>query len=360
MTGLGANWIGLAVSLVSCAWTHAESLAFVQKLEGTDVSFKMVPIPAGSSTMGSPATEANRNADEGPQHPVTLEAFFMEEHEVTWGEFNLFLLNYNRLSMRRPVGIPTDKLADAVTFPTPMYDIDFGPQLQRMGGRSRNMPAVLMSQFAARQYTKWVSKKTGRFYRLPSEAEWEYAARAGTKTAYFFGDDPAPLGEYAWFKANSNEPDGKSGYHAVMTKKPNPWGLYDMYGNATEWCVDLYEADAYANCFNAVVSVNWAGKTNTPYPRVLRGGSYDSDPSQCRSASRLASSSRMNQDPAIPPSPHWMSEGRFIGFRVVSPVNEPAEAEKQKWWNADDAMTLKTLERDREHREVVKPGAIER
>ena len=350
---------------MACGVGRADE-AFVQKLEGTPVTFKMVPIPAGSFSMGSPETEAGRKKTEGPRHEVRVEPFFMEEHEVTWGEYNLFLNYYNVLSSSRNYAqVPKDRLADAVTFPTPMYDVQAGPLIQRMGGRTANLPAVIMSQFAARQYTKWLSKKTGRFYRLPSEAEWEYAARAGTKTAYFFGDDPSKLGEYAWYIANSQEPDGEPGYHAVMTKKPNPWGLYDMYGNVMEWCVDFYDANAYAkfagNAVDARDAVVWAGLTATPYPRVLRGGGYESEAEWCRSAARMASDKRMNQiDPNIPKSPHWMADGLFVGFRVVSPVRQPGEDEKRKWWDGDDSATLKTIERDRERKAVIKPGAVDR
>ena len=332
---------------------------FEQKLDGTSVSFKMVPIPGGSFMMGS----ASGKAEEQPQHEIKVEPFFMEEHEVTWAEYNLFLNNYSRLSGKALVDVPKDKLADAVTYPTPMYDVEAGPALQRMGGRQGAFPAVIMSQFAARQYTKWLSKKAGRFYRLPTEAEWEYAARAGTKTAYFFGDDPAQLGDYAWFKNNSNESDGDTGYHKVMSKKPSPWGLYDIYGNVAEWCIDQYAADWYKQFAGKVTdardAVNWP---KTQYPRVLRGGGFDSEAAECRSAARLGSNRLMNNtDPQIPKSPHWLSDGFFVGFRVISPVTEPAaDEEKNKWWNADDDTTKRTIDRDRERRELVKSGPVEK
>jgi formylglycine-generating enzyme required for sulfatase activity len=338
------------------------SKPFEQKLDGTDVSFKMVPIPAGAFLMGSPESEAGRAKTEGPQHEVKIDPFFMEEHEVTWAEYNLFLNNYNRLAGKGFAPVPKDKLADAVTFPTPMYDLDAGPALQRMGGRTGKFPAVIMSQYAAKQYTKWLSKKTGRFYRLPSEAEWEYAARAGTKTAYFFGDDPAKLGDFAWFKTNSNEADGDTGYHPIMSKKPNPWGLYDIYGNASEWCIDQYAADWYAQfggkSTEAEKAVNWP---KVQYPRVLRGGNYDSEAAECRSAARMGSNRLMNTtDPQLPKSPHWMSDGFIIGFRVIAPVKEPSEPEKLKWWDVDDPTTAMTIQRDREQRAVIKQGPIEK
>lgn len=361
--------VGFGLSSIACRaeTTSSKSSAssgefqpYVETIPGTNAMFKMVPIPGGTFMMGSPDNEKGRSdtGDEGPQHEVKVEPFFMEEHEVTWAEYNLFLDNYNRLSSKPPVPIPTDKLADAVTYPTPMYDVEAAPRLERMGGRSAKFPAVIMSQFAARQYTKWLSRKTGRFYRLPSEAEWEYAARANTKTAYFFGDDPAKLGDYAWFADNSNESDGDTGYHEIMKKKPNPWGLYDIYGNVAEWCVDQYAADWYKQFAGKVTdakeTINWP---KTQYPRVLRGGSYDSKAEECRSAARLGSNKLMNSvDPQIPRSPHWMSDGFFIGFRIVSPVTPPAADEQEKWWNADDPATIDTIKRDRERKELVQPG----
>jgi len=356
-----APCLAWGVMVLACGFAFAGE-AFVQKLGGTEIGFKIVPIPAGTFQMGSPETEAGRIKNEGPRHEVKVEAFFMGEHEVTWGEYLQFLANYSRVANAKAPPIPKDKLADAVTFPTPIYEMDAGPELQRMGGRAANLPVVLISRHAAKQYTKWLSKKTGRFYRLPSEAEWEYAARAGTQTAFFFGDDPSKLGEYAWFKDNSKCEDGDPGYHPVMQKKPNPWGLYDIYGNVMEWCIDQYDADAYARAAKGATDpVAWPGMTPTPYPRVLRGGGYESEADRCRSAARMGSRPEFNtRDPQLPKSPHWLSDGHTIGFRVVSPVKEPSEAEKLKWWEADDTRTVETLKRDREQRELVTPGKVEK
>jgi formylglycine-generating enzyme required for sulfatase activity len=332
-----------------------EMKTFDQKIPGTEMSFQMVAIPAGTFKMGSPPTEKGRKADEGPQIDVKMDPFYMQSVPVTWDAYNQFLSNYQRLTTAGAPHVTKDQYADAVTYPTPMYEMEAGPALQRMG-RTAKFPAVIMSQYAARQYTKWLSFKTGRFYRLPTEAEWEYACRAGTTTAYSFGDDPKKLGEYAWFIDNSALKDGDTGYHPVATKKPNPWGLYDMHGNVANWCLDQYNKDWYKQF--AGKQVTWQQVINWPtaqYPRVIRGGNYDAEAAECRSAARHSSTKELNKtDPQLPKSPHWMSDGFWLGFRLVSPAKEPSEAEKNRFWDADDDITRKTLERDREIREIVR------
>jgi len=185
-------------------------------------------------------------------------------------------------------------------------------------------PAICMSQLAARAYCKWLSAKTGRYYRLPTEAEWEYACRAGTTTAYSFGDDPDKLDDYGWYFDNSEDTEG---YHKVGQMKPNPWGLYDMHGNACEWVLDQYFADYYKQ---------FAGKTaRRPLavpaerdPRVARGGCWDDDPEKLRSAARFPSHRdwRM-QDPQIPNSIWYNTEVYCPGIRLVRPLAVPDEEE---------------------------------
>src|ERR1039457_2897311 len=148
----------------------------------------------------SPDAEAGRKPDEGPQHKVKISPFWMGQYEVTWNEYELFM--YPDEEKRTRATVPTDavgdKLADAVTHPSkPYVEMSFG-----MG--KDGFPAISMTQHAANKYCQWLSAKTGQFYRLPTEAEWEYAARAGTTTPYFFGDDKSKLGEYAWFEQNSD------------------------------------------------------------------------------------------------------------------------------------------------------------
>src|SRR5262249_52303848 len=141
-------------------------------------------------------------------------------------------------------------------------------------------PAISMTQHAASKYCEWLSARTGQFYRLPTEAEWEYAARAGTTTAYSFGDKPSKLAEYARFAADK--------YDKVGQRKPNPWGLHDMYGNVMEWTLDQYLPDAYASLKGNPIASPWVRPTH-PYPHVLRGGSWADAAPLLRSAARRGS-----------------------------------------------------------------------
>ncbi len=169
----------------------AEMKRYTEAIPGSKVTFDLVPIPAGTFMMGSPASEPGHKDDESPQHKVTISPFWMGRCEVTWNEFELWM--YPELGKAG-----SKDVADVVTHPTkPYVEMSFG-----MG--KDGFPAISMTQHAANTYCKWLSAKTGHFYRLPTEAEWEYACRAGTTTAYSFGDDVAKLGEYAWYADNSD------------------------------------------------------------------------------------------------------------------------------------------------------------
>ena len=195
------------------------------KIPGTEVVFRMMPIPGGEYTMGSPDAEADRKADEGPQRKVIVESFWMAECEVKWEEYKLFMQLYRSLKEfeERRIRTVTDaNKIDAITAPTPLYEPDFTFEY----GEDPTQPAVSMTQYAAKQYTKWLSAITGQQFRLPTEAEWEYACRAGSTTAFSFSDDATKMDEYGWFADNTNS----EGTKQVRLKKPNPWGLYDMHG----------------------------------------------------------------------------------------------------------------------------------
>ncbi|MCA9064046.1 MAG: formylglycine-generating enzyme family protein [Planctomycetaceae bacterium] len=321
------------------AATETEMKPYTEKIEHTDLKIRMVPIPGGSFVMGTPESEADSKPDERPQHEVQVAPFWMASYEITWAEYEVWgerLDEYRRAAFGT-AATPRDKVADAVTRPTPPYtDMSFG-----MGKRKN--PAISMTQHAARTYCKWLSAKTGRYYRLPTEAEWEYACRAGTTTAWSFGDDPALLDEYAWYAGNS---DGH--YHPVGEKKPNPWGLYDMHGNVAEWVLDQYIPDAYAKRATAQKpAVNPLEIPMTVYPRIVRGGGWDDEPDMLRSGVREGSHEDWKeQDPQIPQSIWYLTDAQGLGFRIVRPLVEPSEEEKASYWDRNEPIQLDPIEAD--------------
>lgn len=309
-------------------------------IPGTEVTYKMIPIAGGIGTVGSPKDEADRLDSEGPQFEVEIKPFWMGQYEVTWAEYKSYMAMHDifkgfQTHKLRP--FTEDKNSLIISAPSNLYDTSFTYR----NGEEPELPAVSMSQYAAKQYTKWLSLMSERFYRLPTEAEWEYACRAGTKTAFHFGDDPADLDDYGWHYGNSNETT-----HHVGQKKPNPWGLYDMYGNACEWVLDGMLEDGYARFGGKRVSAADAlVKTKKLFPRVVRGGYYDLDPQDCRSASRLASSDDewRGEDPNIPLSPWWFTSGPAlgVGMRLVRPLEDSMPLkEKEEFWKADVQIVI--------------------
>ena len=176
----------------------------------------------------------------------------------------------------------------------------------------------------------WLSARTGVFYRLPTEAEWEYACKAGTKTAYSFGDDSKELSNHSWHLGNS-----RFKYQRVGSKSPNPFGLYDMHGNVWEWVLDQFTpppAQAPSQLRkNPLVS------PNTLYPRVVKGGSWDDGAKSHRSAARMGSEEAWKQqDPQIPKSVWYHTDALFVGFRVVRPREIPSIEDIENFWPSEE------------------------
>lgn len=297
----------------------------------------LIPIPGGSYKIGSPESAPNHQPDESPQKEITIEPFWMAKLETTWDLYRPFMENgasrnkdgtLNRDADMTTTEAPDIKdgetLIDTVTQPTPPYV----PMHFSMGdGYSKDFPAVGITYHAANKYCEWLTAQTGHFYRLPTEAEWEYACRAGTMTAYSFGDDPAQLGEYAWFADNS-----EFQYQKVGTKKPNPWGLHDMHGNAAELTLDQYLPDSYAKFPEGAVNP-WQ-PTVTRHPTVFRGGHWDADAEMLRSAARGQTSTELKVlDPQIPKSIWYYTNASWLGFRVVRPLKTPSVEEMHRAWN---------------------------
>jgi formylglycine-generating enzyme required for sulfatase activity len=303
----------------------AEMRAYSNAIPGTTVPYAMVAIPPGEFLLGSPAGEKGRRDDEGPQRRVKIAPFWMGKTEVTWNEYDLFMYpDFEKANTTETNNPYLDGVSDAVSRPTkPYVEMSFG-----MG--KPGFPAISMTQHAANKYCQWLSAKTGHFYRLPTEAEWEYAARAGATTAWFFGDDPKALGDYAWYGKNS---DFK--YQKVGRKKPNPWGLHDIYGNVLEWCLDQYEPGYARLPDGAVADSPWL-KATKPYPHSARGGHWDDeDTANLRSAARRKSDSAWKiQDPQLPKSIWYHTDAQWLGFRLVRPLAVPSAEEMFHYWNS--------------------------
>ncbi len=295
--------------------------------------FTMIPIPGGKFTMGSPATEKGHKDVESPQFEVEVRPFWMGETEVTWREFELYALKQLR-ELRKDAPPSLAKyskrleLVDAFAAPTDPYNlpaISFG----RADDPDR-YPASGMTQFGAQAYCMWLTAATGRYYRLPTEAEWEYACRAGTKTAFSFGDDENAIDEYAWTAKNC-EPG--TGYHPVKQKKPNAFGLYDMHGNVAEWTCQQYRKKDYQEFAEGEIKdaflsfsqkARFGMRGGVQFGGVVRGGSCDHAPEDCRSASRQFSDKEWHkQDAAFPTGIWWTTDAPYVGFRVVRPLEPP-------------------------------------
>jgi formylglycine-generating enzyme len=295
--------------------------SFTETIPGSRVTFDMIAIPGGSFTMGSPETENGHEPDEGPQRQVTISRIWMAKTEVTWAEWEIYFAQMGR--GKREYWVNNIDELDMVTGPTPPY----GSPDQGWGKGSR--PAMTMTHYAATKYCEWLSDVTGKLYRLPTEAEWEYACRAGSTDPYFFKGDPGKFTQqslwnkifgadtsvisgYAFYLANSN---GKS--RPAMSAKANPYGLYDMLGNVREFCLDYYEPQVLASYAKEGVADPAGPKTGTEH--VIRGGSFKSDAADLRSAGRdyTQTNAWLMTDPQNPKSLWWYSDCTDVGFRVV-------------------------------------------
>ncbi len=295
--------------------------SFKEMVPGTNVSFEMVAVKGGSFSMGSPDSEPLRKDDEGPVRKAEVSDFWIGKTEVTWAEYLAFFRATG--SQGRTEGqVVTRKNADAISGATPPW----GAPDQGWGKGDR--PAITMSWHAANVYCQWLSKVTGKKYRLPTEAEWEYACRGGTETPYFFegnpkkftssgllkkvfGPDTAVINTYAVYKVNSN-----SRTNEPQAVKENPFGLKNMSGNVAEFCLDYYSADTYKA--DTVAAINPRGPARGP-EHVIRGGSFKSDASDLRSAARDFTKTKawLVTDPQMPKSIWWYSDCIDVGFRVV-------------------------------------------
>jgi len=301
-----------------------EFKTFTEQIPGSMVSFEMVAVPGGSFQMGSSDKEPFRKADEGPVHKVTLSPFYMSETEVTWEMYWAFYSKTMSEGRTPPANVFANNNrpdVDAISGPTPPY----GSPDQGWGGGNR--PAITMTHYAAETFCQWLSKVTGKKYRLPTEAEWEYAARGGTETPYFFTGNPKDFSNTGFlrrfFKASTDTISnyvvyvntGKNRTQEPDMIKANPFGLKNMLGNVMEYCADKYDPDAYKKAGdNAVNPIVTEGEEY-----VVRGGNYASDASDVRCAARASTKHDewLKTDPQQPKSIWWYSDIKGIGFRIV-------------------------------------------
>jgi len=304
---------------------------YTEEIPGSTVKFHMIAVPGGTFQMGSPEPEPYRRPDEGPAHSVKLSQFWMGQAEVSWREFEVFYAQ--RKVPGKNEGGPDSP--DAQTGPTPPY----GSPDQGWGKGYR--PMITLTHHAAMIYCQWLSEVTGKKYRLPTEAEWEYACRSGSATPYFFPGDPArftarswlnrlrgvktnPIADYAWYAINS---EGKS--HLPGADKPNLWGFSNMLGNVKEFCLDWYDSRAYSQYSGTEEAVNPRGPESGE-EHVIRGGSFRSDAADLRAAARdyTRTEAWLVTDPQNPKSIWWYSDCVDVGFRVVREYEDGKEMEK--------------------------------
>ncbi|NNE70559.1 MAG: SUMF1/EgtB/PvdO family nonheme iron enzyme [Rhodothermales bacterium] len=277
------------------------------RLPGTPVDFNVVYVPGGEAMIGTPDASL-RESDEPAPTPVQISPFWIAQTEVTFEEYAVFRYPEQDTDSTA-AGLPFD--VDAVARPSPPYE-------DPSGGMSRaGYPATGMTQWGALHYARWLSEKTGTFYRLPTEAEWEHACRLGGER---------DLARAAWYLDNSGEE-----FHPVGSAAPDALGLYDMLGNVSEWMLDEYRAD-----YGAVLAEQpedpWVQPTAL-HPRTVRGGAFDDPIELMRCGDRLESTmSWKRRDPQIPKSFWWNTDSPFLGFRLVRPVVQPTPDEAAAFW----------------------------
>lgn len=339
-------------------------IPYVLIVPGSEIKVAMVPVPGGTFRMGSSQDTPGHAEDEGPQVEVEVGPMWVAKYETSWEEYKLYMSMYTLFKSLEAKGlriVDETNAIDAVTAPTELYDPSFTFEF----GQDAKLPAVTMTQYAAKQYTKWLTKLTGHQYRLPTEAEWEYACRAGSQTAYHFGDDEALLDEYAWYSENSDEQP-----HEIGLKKPNRFGLHDMHGNVMEWVVDGYTEDGYASIadqpqpMSFIESIRWPDSFEN---RVARGGSWQDDAERLRSAARIGSADEdwKAEDPNVPLSPWWFTDdpARGVGFRLFRSLHPLDDALMTRFWEVDhediEFDVNSRIKRGRGIKSVVDPSLAE-
>lgn len=271
-----------------------------------DEPIEMIPVEGGKVNLGA-----------SDQVEVKVDSFWMGKYEISWEQYKQFSEEVmDNLNEEKLQGEAFGLAADVISLPSPPYvDMSFG-----MG--TYGYPAISMTHYAASMFTKWLTAKTGDFYRLPTEAEWEYACKSGA--------DEKELKAQAWYNANSER-----GYKKVGTKEPNEFGIYDLPGNVAEWTTDQYFENYYEKLKelgSEPIKNPWFQPTKL-YPRTARGASWMDTEDQISCTKRRASSPNWKVlDPQLPKSLWWHTSAFFLGFRIVRPVQKTSYEEMKKYW----------------------------
>jgi sulfatase modifying factor 1 len=307
-----------------------EFKSFREMIPGSSVSFNMIAVPGGKFNIGSSEKEPFRKPDEGPVKEVEISQFFMAEIEVSWDEYMAFYKQTSgqgRSSDTEEIIKKRTANVDAISGATPPY----GQPDQGWGMGQRLISA---SFHAAETYCKWLSSVTGKRYRLPTEAEWEYACRAGTETPYFFPGDPLKF-EKRGFRARISKNDTTVINSFVVYKenslsktqlpdrvRSNPFGLKNMLGNVAEFCSDWYQTDAYARYTDENIKDPKGPENGEEH--VIRGGTFNDMAGKLRSSARdhTRNDDWLKTDPQMPKSIWWYSDCFNVGFRVVCEFDE--------------------------------------
>ena len=288
---------------------------YTQTIPGCDAAFEMVPIPAGEIELK--IVGSNERAI------VAIEPLWVGKYEVTWAEYEQYMVEYTNFKKIANPQLAAD--ATYVTAPTMLYSPDsvyeFSP--------TKEHPACTMTQFAARQYTKWLSLQLKERYRLPTAAEWMYVSAAGDLPQRL---DAKVLAQFAVCESEQKGPN------VVGSRKPNAWGLHDILGNVSEWVIDG-QADGgqvrSAGKHSVFDAIEW---TNSRYGHWALGGNWRSLYDDCSVFSKeICIDEWWSEDAEVPMSPWWMTSGPWvtIGFRIVRPLNQGTAEEWTRYWEPD-------------------------
>ncbi|MCA9177736.1 MAG: formylglycine-generating enzyme family protein [Planctomycetales bacterium] len=327
MLAIATLWLSMSASALAVEWAEPAnrlqpmapaSGRYVKTASGYMVPYRVTLSGSKATLLMQPI--AGRPA--GPNGEPALEPLWMSVFETTWEEYVEYMA-YAGIWRDRTAAKARDRKAreepprlddlDAVTAPSEIYS----PGIRFEFADNRRVPATSMTEFAARQYTKWLTRLSRHPFGLPTEAEWEHACRAGATTAWHFGDDARLLPRFAVFRTENRRSEGPA---PAGTRLPNDWGLHDMHGNVAEWVLP-----------NSIVASHSPapapGRQNEAHYRwPLCGGSWLATARGCRCAARDYSELEWwRDDPCLPLSPWWLANDEVhhtVGFRVISPLTE--------------------------------------